>query len=414
MSLGVAFFCFIFLFFLVFCMYFAWYGFFSFSWNKTKQHTAILEKSPEWNALLDRRQEIEDDLMLDEASKRVLIDNWQTMAQESKPHMETGPTLNVVQVAWAKPVALPVLIACMLAIAMLLTYLIGAVHTASLKWPEPNVNLSAALSVDQAITASAGHPGDGASLEDRLAGLQARLSQQPDDIRGWVLLSRTHASMSNYSDSAAALKKALELSPDHPDILADLADMIAMAQGRQLAGEPETYIAAALQSDPRHEKALALAASAAEQAGDQNKAQVYWQLLSQVKQASLKAAVPEVDNSLTKVRLVLPQKLPGNVNDNSALFVFMKSQSGPGMPLAVVRVPASQLQPDQVVRFGPENFLQEDSANNLPDTLYFQARLSIQGMAQPGEGDVESAWVSVARSELGSGLALDLNQGSTR
>ncbi|WP_334120318.1 tetratricopeptide repeat protein [Limnobacter sp.] len=397
-------------------MYFAWYGFFSSGWHKTTSGSGLLEKSPEWHALLDRRREIESDPMLDEGSKQTLIENWQTMAQESKPHMDARESLQTSRLTWVKPVALPVLIMGTLILAIAFTYFIGAMNAGSLQWPGRNTDLLNTSSVDQAVTVSSGHPGDGASLEDRLAGLKIRLAQQPDDLRGWVLLARTHASMSNYPDSAAALKKALELSPGHPDILADLADMTAMAQGRKLAGEPETYIAAALQSEPRHEKALALAASAAEQAGDQNKAQVYWQLLSQVQQASLKTAASEaaVDDVLTTVSLVLPQKMPGGVNDNSALFVFMKSQVGAGMPLAVVRVPAGQLQVGQVVRFGPGDFIQEGAMNKLPETVHFQARLSIQGMAQPGDGDVESGWVAVPRSELSRGLSLDLNNGSAR
>ncbi|MBU0782823.1 MAG: hypothetical protein KJ798_04210 [Gammaproteobacteria bacterium] len=416
MSLDVAFVGFIFLFFLVFCMYFAWYGFFSSRWNKTQPGAEALEKSPEWHALLDRRREIENDPMLDEGSKQILIENWQTMAQESKPHMGARESLPVSHSAWVNPAALPVLIVGTLVLAIAFTYFIGAMNAGSLQWPGRDAGGMKSPSADQAVSASSGHPGDGASLEDRLAGLKTRLAQQPDDLRGWVLLARTHASMSNYPDSAAALKKALELSPGHPDILADLADMTAMVQGRTLAGEPETYIAAALQSEPRHEKALALAASAAEQAGDQNKAQVYWQRLSQVQQASLKTAAPEaaIGDVLTTVSLVLPQQMPGGVNDNSALFVFMKSQAGVGMPLAVVRVPAAQLEVGQVVRFGPNDFIQEGAMNNLPETLYFQARLSIQGLAQPGVGDVESGWVSVPRSELSRGLSLDMSKGSAR
>ena len=253
---------------------------------------------------------------------------------------------------------------------------------------------------------------------ERLAALNARLQQQPDDLRGWVLLARTHASMSNYQQSAQALQKALALTPGHPDILADLADMTAMAQGRKLAGEPEQYIAAALQSDPRHEKALALAASAAEQAGDAEKAQVYWQLLSQVQQSSLKDAAPNVaepENVLTTASVNIPEKALNTMNEGSALFVFMKAQSGPGMPLAVVRVPATALVAgEQSVRIGPGDFLQEGAMNNLPETVYVQARLSIQGMAQTSEGDIESQWLALARNQLESGFKLSIPDGGTR
>lgn len=410
MSLGAAFVGFIFLFFLVFCLYFAWNGFFLSNDQKTTNEADSLEDSPEWRAFLNRRQEIETDPTLDAASKQVLIDNWQTMASESKPHMATA-AVSPMRLIWAKPAAMPWLIAGSLGFAVLFTYLIGAMHPGALKWPESNVVDALAPSVDQAVAASAGHPGDGANLQDRLAGLQARLAAQPDDLRGWVLLARTHASMSNYLESANALKKALELTPGHPDILADLADMTAMAQGRQLAGEPESYIAAALQSDPRHEKALALAASAAEQAGDQDKAQVYWQLLSQVQQASLKQSNPAPEDVLTTVNVTVPEAALKSLKESSALFVFLKAQPGPGMPLAVVRVPVSQLSAGKLaVRIGPGDFIQEGGVGILPDTVHIQARLSIQGMAQTGAGDIESSWQTLPRNQLASGVDLSLPQ----
>jgi cytochrome c-type biogenesis protein CcmH/NrfG len=409
LSLGVAFIGFIFLFFLVFCLYFAWNEFFFSNEQKTTNEVGTLEDSPEWRAFLNRRQEIETDPTLDNSSKQVLIENWLSMASESKQHMAPAST-STQRLAWAKPKLMPWLILASLGLAVLFTYSIGAIHRSAFTWPQGNSADIAVSNVDQAEAASAGHPGDGASLEDRLAGLKLRLAEQPDDLRGWVLLARTHASMANYQESASALKKALELTPGHPDILADLADMTAMAQGRQLAGEPEKYIAEALQSDPRHEKALALAASAAEQAGDQDKAQVYWQLLGQVQQASLKnTSQPVPEDVLTAVTVTIPATVLKRVGDSSALFVFLKAQAGPGMPLAVVRVPASRLiAGEQVVRMGPGDFIQEGGVGNLPDTVHIQARLSIQGMAQTGAGDIESAWRTLARNQLASGVELSL------
>jgi cytochrome c-type biogenesis protein CcmH/NrfG len=184
----VAFVGFIFLFFLVFCLYFAWNGFFFSDDQKTTNGVGSLEDSPEWRAFLNRRQEIETDPTLDAASKQVLIDNWLTMASESKPHMATAG-VSPTRLSWARPAAMPWLIAGSLGFAVLFTYLIGAMHPGALKWPEANSVDALAPSVDQAVAASAGHPGDGTNLEDRLAGLQARLAAQPDDLRGWVLLA---------------------------------------------------------------------------------------------------------------------------------------------------------------------------------------------------------------------------------
>lgn len=415
LSLSVAFVGFIFLFFLAFSIYLTWNGFFHSFGLKASPGQESQTSSPEWRALVDRRQEIENDPMLDEQSKKILIENWQAMALESRPHMSESGSASIQYSVYALPLGVPGLVGGVLAIAILFTYVVGAMHPGALTWPEIGGQARDGLTAEQAVAAAAGHPGDGASLVDRLAGLKERLAQQPDDLRGWVLLARTHASMSNFTESANALKKALELTPGHPDILADLADMTAMVQDRRLAGEPEQYIAAALQSDPRHEKALALAASAAEQAGDEGKAQVYWQLLSQVQQANLKGPAPQAQspsNRLTTVRVNVPSAALNQMNADSALFVFLKAQPGPGKPLAVVRVPATQLKAgEQAIDISANDFLDEAGLNQLPATLHAQARLSIQGMAQTTVGDIQSVSVAVDTSRLAEGIRLNLPEG---
>ncbi len=417
MSLGAAFAGIILLFLLVFWVYFSWQEFFTAKLGKTTINSSSLEESPEWHALQQRRHEIEQDPMLDEASKHMLIENWKVMAAEVRPLMASPGAAKTTH--WLGNKSLPVLIVGSLLAALGFTYSIGAMHEGALQWPGGS---SAAISgntpTPQAATAS-GHPGDGTNLQERVSALEARLQNNPEDINGWVLLARTQASLSNYEKSAAALQAALVLAPGHPDILADLADMTAMARGRQLAGEPMQYVQQALDGDPMHEKALALAASGAEQAGDQAKAQAYWQRLSQVQQAKLMnegAPAPEVPQSppaniVATVDVQVTQAQRDALNPQSALFVFMKDQPSPGMPLAVVRVPASVLTVgQQTVRLGPGDFLQEGGHERLPETVYFQARLSVQGMAQTGLGDLTSSWVEVKTRDLGQGVALKFQQ----
>jgi hypothetical protein len=139
----VAFVGFIFLFFLVFCLYFAWKGFFFSNDQKTTNEVGSLEESPEWRAFLNRRQEIETDPTLDTSSKQVLIDNWLTMASESKPHMASAAVVSPLRPSWARPNTMSWLIVASLGFAVLFTYLIGAIHPGALKWPEANsVNVS--------------------------------------------------------------------------------------------------------------------------------------------------------------------------------------------------------------------------------------------------------------------------------
>jgi cytochrome c-type biogenesis protein CcmH len=86
-------------------------------------------------------------------------------------------------------------------------------------------------------------------------------------------------SMARYSDAASAFEHVTALNSNAAGAWADYAEAAAMANGQRLAGKPTEAINRALQIDPKHQKALDLAGSAAFQAGDYQKAIDYWQKL---------------------------------------------------------------------------------------------------------------------------------------
>ena len=73
---------------------------------------------------------------------------------------------------------------------------------------------------------------------------------------------------SAFPKSADAYAHANALVKDDPNLLADYADVLAMTQNRKLSGKPAELIDRALAIDPKHKKALALAATAALEAHD--------------------------------------------------------------------------------------------------------------------------------------------------
>ncbi|NJM32741.1 MAG: hypothetical protein HC848_07690 [Limnobacter sp.] len=237
-----------------------------------------MESTPEWQALAAQRAEIESDVLLDGSIKADLMETWRTQASQTRAVLQKSPpTLHAPLLSTRY---LPRVLACAaVAGGLALTWATGGIHAQSFRWPATTSSGKARTveNVDQAVAASAGHPGDGVPLENRIEALRQKLAQNPADVNGWVLLARSYAAMADYTASAQALRKALELVPGHPGILADLADVLAMAQGKSMAGEPETLVQQALVSDPGHIKALALAATAAEQAGRVDQAEQYWQ-----------------------------------------------------------------------------------------------------------------------------------------
>ncbi len=112
-----------------------------------------------------------------------------------------------------------------------------------------------------------------------IASLKARIEKEPDNPNHLSTLARTYYSMSRFPEAAEAYARLVKLVPDNADILADYADSLAMAKGRQLAGEPMALVNKALQLDPKQWKALAMAGTEAFDRNDFKAASGYWERL---------------------------------------------------------------------------------------------------------------------------------------
>jgi cytochrome c-type biogenesis protein CcmH len=112
-----------------------------------------------------------------------------------------------------------------------------------------------------------------AAMVDRLA---ARMRQEPGNGPGWRMLAKSYAALGRFADSAAAYGKAVALLPPDAGLLADYADVSAMAQSGAFQGEPARLIRRALELDARHPKALTLAGTEAYRHGDFASAHRYW------------------------------------------------------------------------------------------------------------------------------------------
>jgi cytochrome c-type biogenesis protein CcmH len=140
---------------------------------------------------------------------------------------------------------------------------------------------AAGRSVTATQTAPAAPTGERspAQIEANVAALAKRLQSNPNDAQGWTMLARSYSSLEKYPEAAGAYAKATELTPKDADLWADYAYASAMANGRSLEGKPMEFIERALKLDPDNAKALGLAANAAFEAKDYQKAIDYWERL---------------------------------------------------------------------------------------------------------------------------------------
>jgi cytochrome c-type biogenesis protein CcmH len=269
-------------------------------------------------------------------------------------------------------------------------------------------------------------------IQARVAALSERLKAEPGNAEGWVMLGRSYVVLGRYRDAATAWRRAAELVPGNPTLLADLADVVAMAQGKRLAGEPARLIQQALDADPRHVKALALAGSAAFEARDHGAARGYWErVLALVPadsdiarsmqgsiaqatrlEAALAAAAPAAATAATTTALTgevsLSPALAARVAAGDTLFVFARAAVGQRMPLAIVRRP---------VGTWPAVFALDDGMAMAPNLklsgfaqVVVSARVSRSGNATPQPGDLVGQSTPVASAVQGLRVVIDTVQ----
>lgn len=252
------------------------------------------------------------------------------------------------------------------------------------------------------------------AMVERLA---LRLQENPGDGAGWLMLARSYAVLGRYPESSAAFGRALGLLPPDAQHYADYADIVAMAQGKKLFGEPEKLVRRALEIDPKNIKALALAGTIAFDRQEYAQAIRQWQkVLAQVPEDSAAATgiagsirdaenrlaisskqVSEVTPAVAKKPLAAIASISGTVELDSSMrsamkpgdtvFVFARAVDGPRMPVAMMRAKAADL---------PLNFTLDDSMAMSPQfklstvgQVVVGARISKSGDALARAGDLE-------------------------
>lgn len=266
--------------------------------------------------------------------------------------------------------------------------------------------------------------------------METGTGNRASDLQGWTMLARSYAVLQRFAESDRAYAHAISLAPEEPQLLADHADVLAMLQGQSLAGEPDRLIAKALQIDPRHLKALALAGSSAYQRKDFAAARRYWQQardsappggefaadmdrsLVEVAGAAGTAASQAPPTATNQADNVGPARITGRVSLAPALvasaqptdtvFIFARAAEGPRMPLAILKRTVAEL---------PIAFTLDDNMAMSPEMklskfprVIVGARVSRSGNATPQPGDLHGESPPTGTHEKALELVIDTVQ----
>ena len=255
------------------------------------------------------------------------------------------------------------------------------------------------------------------SIEDMVAKLAERLQQQPDDLKGWVMLARSYAIMKRYSEAEAAYANVLRLGGENADLLTDYVDTMVMADGGAFNDESAALLTRALELEPDNLKALWLAGHWKNQSGEHQEAIDYWQraaaqlppgskdvavITSQINELQTKLGIqtepaptpaPTVATAGTgqsaslTVQVTLDSNVAAAASPEDTVFIFARAAQGPRMPLAIVRTQVKDL---------PATVTLDDSMAMTPqmvlsnfDQVTVGARVSKSGGAMPVSGDLQ-------------------------
>lgn len=264
----------------------------------------------------------------------------------------------------------------------------------------------------QPPVAAADVPPD-ADMTTLVAELQARMDAEPDDVAGWMLLGRSYRSLQQFDASLAAFRRANELAPNDPGIMVEVAEAMIFAAGPgNMNPEVPFILEAALRLEPQLQKALWLSGMVAMQGGDDLEAIRQWDgLMPLLEPGSAVAASvqQQIDAARTRLGLATPQQptagwagielvvqAPENIPDltpESALFIIARDPSAPNPPLGAVRLsPAFPAR----VRVTDANSMMPQRPISGADQVQLEARLSISGNPQAGEGDLQSEAIIVS------------------
>jgi cytochrome c-type biogenesis protein CcmH len=218
-------------------------------------------------------------------------------------------------------------------------------------------------------------------------------------------------------------------APRDPQLLADLAEALAMARGQKMRGEPEELVLRALQLDPKNLKALALAGGAAFERDNFRAAARYWERMlplvpadsadartiqanvDEARARSLDKGAAKEDSAknpaATALRgvVTLSPKLAAQASPDDTVFIFARAAEGPPMPLAVLR---------KRVRDLPAKFALDDSMAMAPGMklsdhprVVVGARISKSGNALPQPGDLQGLSGVVANTARDVSVLID-------
>lgn len=338
-----------------------------------------------------------------------------------------GPALRAPRSGrWATLLIVPALPLC----AVLLYQMLGSVEIIDVL---QQARMSQPPAAQQAQTAQQQPGQQQHSLDEMVARLAARMQQQPDDLKGWVMLARSYTILKRYPEAVSAYENVLRLGGENAAVLTDYADTLVMATGGTFSDKAGALLTRALELDSNNVKGLWLAGHWKLGNKEYQEALDYWQraavqlppggedakviaqqisnvqgLLGITAETAPAVAVAPANagdatatttgsGAALSVHVALAPDLAAAAAPDDTVFIFARATQGPKMPLAIAR---------KQVRDLPVTVTLDDSQAMMPamklsnfEQVVVGARISKSGNAIAQSGDLQGSRSPVSTAD---------------
>jgi cytochrome c-type biogenesis protein CcmH len=262
-------------------------------------------------------------------------------------------------------------------------------------------------------------PAAGPDIAAMVAKLEKHLGEQPDDLKGWIMLGRSYLALERLDDAIGAYDHAHRLDANSAEASMGLGEAMSLRAGGEITPEAAQLFEQALVSAPGNPKALLYGGFAAAVRGDRALARTRWQALKdlhpppQIEQM-LDARIAELDAppgtpagkpvgttpspagtstsaggvgaADVTVKIDIAPALKSRLVSEAPLFVFAREPGSGGPPLAAKRLTSTAIGDE--IHLSPADSMIPGRVLVSGQRVSITARVSFSGQPIPSAGDL--------------------------
>jgi cytochrome c-type biogenesis protein CcmH len=254
-------------------------------------------------------------------------------------------------------------------------------------------------------------PAAGPDIAAMVAKLEKRLGEQPDDLKGWIMLGRSYLALERLDEAIGAYDHAHRLDANSAEASMGLGEAMSLRAGGEITPEAAQLFEQALVSAPDNPKALLYGGFAAAVRGDRALARTRWQALKnlhpppQIEQM-LDARIAElgapagttpspvgtstsagvVGAADVTVKIDIAPALKSRLVSEAPLFVFAREPGSGGPPLAAKRLTSTAIGSE--IHLSPADSMMPGRVLVSGQRVSVTARVSFTGQPIPSTGDL--------------------------